>query len=443
MGRVRWLALALLIALVATACADGVDGSQPAASGSGAPDGSAPDERPEAEPDPTEPDPTDWDAVRETADGATLSFYLWGGSTEIVDFVEDVYGPELAELGVELDLVPIADTADAVNAVLGELEAGRDQGGSVDVIWIDGENTATLRQADALLSGWAEQLPNAALVDWDDPSVAYDAGQPVDGDESPWGSAQFQFVHDTERHAVEQLPASYAELADWIEANPGRFTYPAPPAFHGTRLITGWFYELADDPEAWAAGFDEDAYERIAEELFAELERLEPALWRDGGTYPSDIAELDRLFANGEVDLTFTQLPAGLDGSIEAGTLPPTARPYVFDTGGIADHHYLAIPVNSSEPAAAMVLANLVLEPHLQVRKLDPAEGWGDGIAIAPDRIDDQPARTALEQLTASLGDTAVDPAVLDAARLPEATVELTTRLEDDWNRRIRQGAGG
>lgn len=27
-------------------------------------------------------------------------------------------------------------------------------------------------------TGWAEELPNAALVDWDDPSVAFDAYSP-------------------------------------------------------------------------------------------------------------------------------------------------------------------------------------------------------------------------------------------------------------------------
>ena len=388
------------------------------------------------------PDPADWDAVLDAAEGARLSLHMWGGSTEILDFVEDAYGPELAELGIDLDVVPVADTADAVNVVLGELEAGRTEGGSVDVIWIDGENFATLRQADALLEDWAQDLPNAALVDWDDPSVAVDMGRPVDGDESPWGSAQFQFVYDADRHTADELPRSYAELADWIEADPGRFTYPSPPAFHGTRFLTAWFYELSGDPDAWAEGFDEQAYAAVADELFAELERLEPSLWREGATYPEDIADLDRLFANGEVDLTFTQLPAGIGANIEAGTLPRTARPYVFDTGGIADHHYLGIPVNAGDPAAAMVFADLVLEPELQVRKLDPDEGWGDGIAIAPDRLDaDQAA--ALEQLTATLGQTAVSPAELDAARLPESSVELTARLEDDWDRRIRQGAGG
>lgn len=391
------------------------------------------------------PDPRDWTAVLAAADGTTVDLHMWGGSTEINTFVDEVYGPALAELGVRLHRVPVADTADAVNIVLGELEAGRTDPGSgaIDLIWLNGENFATMRQADALLAtGWAEHLPNAALVDWDDPSVTFDAGRPVAFTTSPWGSAQFQFVADTARTPAQELPRSYAELSVWIRERPGRFTYPAPPAFHGTRFLTQWFHELDGDPDAWVEEFDEDRYTEVAGELFALLEELAPALWRGGVTYPNEIADLDRLFANGEVDLTFTQLPAGIGANIDAGVLPATARPFVFDTGTIGDHHYLAIPLNAADAAAAMVFADLVLDPALQAAKLDPVNGWGDGMAISPDRLD-AGQRAAIDAVTAGLGDEAVPPAELEAVRTSNPLAELTIRLEADWDRRIRQGRGG
>jgi putative spermidine/putrescine transport system substrate-binding protein len=384
------------------------------------------------------PDPRAWDAVLAAAEGTTLDLHMWGGSTEINRFVDEVYGPRLAELGITLNRVPLADTADAVNAVLGELEAGRTSGGSIDVIWINAANFATLQQANALLTGWSEQLPNAALVDWDDPAVAFDAGLPVDGAESPWGSAQFQFVHDRERTDAAELPRTYAELAEWIVANPGRFTYPAPPSFHGTRFVKQWFYELSGGPDRWVEGFDEDGYREAAEPLWELLDDLRPHLWRAGETYPNDIADLDQLFANGEVDLTFTQLPAGIGANIDAGTLPSTAAPFVFDTGTIADHHYLAIPVNAAEPEAAMVFADLVLEPDLQAAKLDPANGWGDGLAVSADRLDDDQA-AAIDTIVRQIGDTSVPPERLADVRLPDSLAALTRALDRDWDAFVRQ----
>jgi putative spermidine/putrescine transport system substrate-binding protein len=386
------------------------------------------------------PDPSDWAAVVEAARGSTVNLHMWGGSTEINGFVDDHYAPRLAdEYDIALNRVPLADTADAVATVLSELDAGRTSDGAVDLIWINGENFATMDDADALLRDWAPHLPNAELVDWDDPAVAFDAGRPIDGAESPWGSAQFQFVYDSDRHDQDELPSTYAELADWIVANPGRFTYPSPPAFHGTRFLKQWFYELSDGPDRWLDGFDEDGYLEVSGQLWDLLEELRPHLWREGETYPNDIADLDRLFANGEVDLTFTQLPAGIDAQIEAGVFPETARPYVFDTGGIGDTHYLGVPVNASAPAAAMVVADLVLDPALQVAKLDPANGWGDGIVIEPDRMDDD-TRAALRDVEASLGDTAVDQAVLTRALRPRAGGPYTDAIDRDWDRYVRQG---
>ena len=165
LDRRRWLtAVAAVLALVASGCAAA------SSEGGAVPEGDAHDG----------PDPSDWAAVVAAARGATLDLHMWGGSTEINRFVDEVYGPQLAEeFDITLNRVPLADTADAVNAVLGELRAGVTADGAIDLIWINGENLATMRDADALLAGWAEDLPNAELVDWDDPSIAFDAGRPA------------------------------------------------------------------------------------------------------------------------------------------------------------------------------------------------------------------------------------------------------------------------
>jgi len=383
--------------------------------------------------------PLDWEAIVSSARGQTLDLYMWGGSSEINRFVDRTYGPILEEeFGISLNRVPVADTVDAVNKVLAQQQAGRNSGGSVDLIWINGENFYTLQQANALIRGWALQIPNARFVDWDSAVVNRDFGLAVDGSESPLGSAQFQFVYDSARTDENSLPRSYIELGEWITAHPGRFTYPAPPAFHGTRFVKQAFYELTGGVEPWLGSLDETTFAEGSARLWDYLTEINPDLWRSGGTFPPDIASLNGLFANGEVDFTFTQLPGGIQAEIDAGVLPATARPFVFDTGTIGDFHYLAIPTNAGDSEAAMVFANLVLAPGLQAAKLDPANGWGDGLAISVDLVHGED-RVALQQVMDNLGGAAVSFDRLEAVRLPEVDQAYTLRLEHDWDVFIRQ----
>ena len=46
-----------------------------------------------------------------------------------------------------------------------EAAAGRKTGGSVDLLWVNGENFHTLKEAKLLQTGWAETLPNWRYVD--------------------------------------------------------------------------------------------------------------------------------------------------------------------------------------------------------------------------------------------------------------------------------------
>ena len=71
--------------------------------------------------------------------------------------------------GVKLVHVKLDDTASAVAKVVAEKAAGKNEGGSVDLIWINGENFASMKKQQLLFSpGWAEKLPNWRFVDIDE-----------------------------------------------------------------------------------------------------------------------------------------------------------------------------------------------------------------------------------------------------------------------------------
>lgn len=386
-------------------------------------------------------DIANWDSVVAAARGQTVNWYMWGGSESINRFVDDFYGKPLKErYGITLNRVPLADTVDAVNQVLSEKEAGTDPG-AVDLIWINGENFLSLKQADMLYADWSRRLPNARLVDWENPAIYLDFGEPVAGYESPWSSAQFQLIYDSARMGADELPRSYAGLLEWARANPGRFTYiaPGPGAFQGTRFVKGALFELSGDSRQWLA-FEQPLWDEWSPQLWAYLTALKPHLWRQGETYPRDENELHSLFANGEVDFSITQAIAGAGPLIGEGLVPETARAFVFDDFMIGDFNYVAIPKNAPNKAAALVLANLILEPELQAAQILPANGFGLGYAIDVTRVTDPAQLAALQRAQSELGEAATPAADLAKSLVGDSAGEYQSLVEEGWRQNVLIG---
>lgn len=388
------------------------------------------------------PDLANWASVTKAAKGQTVNWYLWGGSDSINSFVDQTYGPMLsAGYGVTLHRVGVADTVDAVNQVLAEKKAGKATG-AVDLIWINGENFKTLKQAGMLLDGWARKLPNAKYVNWDNRAVNTDFGTPVGDLESPWSSAQFQFVYDTARMESSELPRSYAALSAWACAHPGRFTYiaPGPGAFQGTRFVKGALYELSGGPARWQA-YDRAAWDTWSPKLWAYLQQLAPCLWRKGETYPKDENELHKLFANNEIDFTITQAAVGPGALIDAGQVPKTAKAFVFDANSIGDFNYVAVPSNAPHKAAALVLANLLLEPASQAKQIVPSNGFGLGYAVDVAKVTEPSQRKLLDDAAGALGPAATPSADLAKALVGDAAAEYQDLVEKGWAEHVAGSA--
>ena len=62
---------------------------------------------------------------------------------------------------ITVERVPLADTADAVRRIQTEASAGRQQKGSIDLLWVNGEKFSTLKQAGLLYGGWQSVSPLA------------------------------------------------------------------------------------------------------------------------------------------------------------------------------------------------------------------------------------------------------------------------------------------
>ncbi len=371
-----------------------------------------------------------WQQVESRAKGQTVSLWMWGGDPKGNAYVDDVLAPAAAAAGVTLRRVPIADTKDALTRVLAEKQDGRTDG-DVDLVWVNGDNFASGRQADAWACGWADDLPNAQFLSPNDPLVKSDFGTDVAGCESPWHKAQFSLVYDSAR--VSSPPTTLAGVLDWATAHPGRFTYPAPPDFTGSVFVRQVLYSVSGGYANVPAQYDQAAYDRLTPALYSRLADLAPSLWRQGRTYPRDSVALDKLFADGEVDLTMTYGPATLPDLVADGTFPATTRVLTLDEGTVGNASFLAIPSTSGHVDAAKVVANLALSPQQQVAKADP-KTWGQFTVLDPALLPSA-QRTAFDALPSSPVVPAYD--VLSRNANPELAAAWVPAIDDGWRRAV------
>ena len=383
------------------------------------------------------PDPANWSDVLARAHGETVYFDAWGGSQNINAYIEWAGGEMLKRYGVRVIEVKLADTADAVARIVAEKAAGKDKGGSVDLIWINGENFASMKRRHLLFGpGWAEKLPNWKYVDFETkPTIRTDFTIPVDGLESPWGMAKLVFFYDRARTDPATLPKSAKDLLDWAKEHPGRFSYPQPPDFMGLTFLKQILAELAPDPSVLQKPVDEATFDKVTAPLFAYLDALKPYLWRHGEAYPKNYPAMKQLMADGELDIIFAFNPAEASGAIEQDQLPDTVRSFTFPGGTLANTHFVAIPYNAAAKAGALVLADFLLSPEAQARKQDP-KFWGDPTVLAMSKLDAED-RARFDAI--DLGVATLKPGELGPA-LPEPHPSWMERIEKEWKKRY--GAG-
>ncbi|MCL6271431.1 ABC transporter substrate-binding protein [Sansalvadorimonas sp. 2012CJ34-2] len=373
-----------------------------------------------------------WNDTLKQARGQTVYFNAWGGSEEVNDYLNWAARELKSRYGIKLQHVKVDDISTVVSRILTEKSAGRSDSGSVDMMWINGENFKSMKQHGLLYGPFVEQLPSWKYVDTKGkPTTLVDFTEPVEGLEAPWGMAQLVFMHDTS--IVPKPPKSMKELFAFSQKNPGLFTYPAPPDFVGTTFLKQAVMELTEHPELLQKPVTDGAFDKVTKPLWAYLDQLHPLLWRKGRTFPTSSTSMLPLLDDGEIGFSLTFNPNAASTAINNGLIPETVRTYVHDKGTIANSHFLAIPFNSSSKAGAQVAINFLMSPEAQIRKANP-QVWGDPTVLAPALVSKNDQKKFAEL---PLGVATLRPEELGTA-LPEPHSSWVNALEQAWQRRYR-----
>lgn len=333
-----------------------------------------------------------WQQIARQARGQTVWFNAWGGDPAVNRYLDWVSAEVKRDYAIDLRIVHIADAADTVKRLQTEARAGRKHHGSVDLLWVNGENFRTLKTANLLQTGWAETLPNWRYVDTRQP-VREDFSLPTEGAESPWGSAQLTFI--ARRMQTPTPPDSPEALLTFAAAHRGEVTYPRPPDFTGTAFLEQLLMTLTERPEALRRPPEPQTFAAVTAPLWRYLDRLHPLLWREGRDFPASPARMDAMLATGTLRLSLTFNPLHARQKAVSGELPKDSYGFGFERGMLGNVHFVTIPANARAPAGARVVANFLLSPAAQLRKADPAV-WGDPSVLNPQSLpDDQ--RQALQ----------------------------------------------
>ena len=306
-----------------------------------------------------------WDQILEAAKGTTVTFYGWGGdenrnnwlNTTVAGYVKENYDVTLEVVGMNID--------DILTKLSGEKQAGT-KSGSIDMIWINGENFYSAKDNGLLYGPFTDKLPNMEnYIDLNDPETLNDFCMPIEGYEAPYAKAQMVMYADTA--VTPDLPASAEELLAFCQANPGKVTYPALPDFTGSAFVRNLIYEICGWEQFQTMAADYDTVKMAIEPALEYLRQLNLYLWNEGKTFPDSSTTVDAMFADGELVMSMSYSPFAVATNIDNGTYTETTQTFVFDKGTIGNTNYMAIAANSSNKAGAMVVINAILSGDIQL----------------------------------------------------------------------------
>ena len=366
-----------------------------------------------------------WEEILDAAKGTTVTFYGWGGNenrnnwlnTTVAQHVKEHYDITLEVVGMNID--------DILSKLSGEKMAGSAKG-SIDMIWINGENFYSAKDNGLLWGPFTQKLPNMeAYIDLNDPETLNDFCMPIDGYEAPYAKAQMVMYADTA--VTPDLPTSAAELMEFAKANPGKVTYPALPDFTGSAFVRNIVYELCGWEQFQTMEADYDTVKTAIEPALEYLRQLNPYLWNEGKTFPESSTTVDAMFSDGELVMAMSYGPFSVSTGIDKGIYTETTQTFVFENGTIGNTNYMAIGFNSPNKAGAMVVINAIISGEIQLTQYAQLRELP---VVATEKL-------STEELAAfdavDLGKGVLSQAELLAHRLPEMPASLVPIIEQIW----------
>jgi putative spermidine/putrescine transport system substrate-binding protein len=370
-----------------------------------------------------------YEEMKEAAGGTTVSFYGWGGDEQLNQWLDNEFALLMKEkYNITMERIPM-DIDQILSQLSGEIQAGQ-EAGSIDMIWINGENFQSAKENNMLYGPFVDKLPNySRYLDTTSEDVTLDFAYPVEGFEAPYGKAQIVMIADTA--IVNDLPTSTEKLMKFVQEHPGKVTYPALPDFTGSAFVRNVIYDICGYEQFLDMEADKQVVKEAIEPALEYLRALNPYLWNKGAAFPDSSMTLDNMFADGEVLLNMTYDAYGTAIKIENGAYTETTQTFQFDKGTIGNTNFIAISVNAPNKIGAMAAINEMLSPEVQADRYEK-------LKILPvvdyEKLDNT-QKAAFNSV--DLGKGTIPQDKLLEKRLPEMKAELVPIIEEIWEEEV------
>lgn len=371
----------------------------------------------------------DFENIIEQAKGTTVTFYGWGGDDKRNAWLDNDVAIELKEkYDITLQRVPM--DIDQILAKLSGEKQAESEDGTIDMIWINGENFYSAKENGLLFGSFSEKLPNfEKYIDAEDKENQYDFGYKIEGYEAPYGKAQLVLIGDTAK--ASETPKNTSELMEFAKKYSGKVTYPALPDFTGSAFVRNIIYDIVGYEQFMNMDADKEVVREAIKPAMDYLKELNPYLWNQGKTFPASSTLLENMFADGEVYLNMSYNPYSVAVNIEQGKFPDTANSFLFDKGTIGNTNYIAIANNAPNKAGAMVAINEIISAKLQASQFDSLKT----ISVVDYSKLSEDEKVMFNKVDIGKGTIPQDE--LLEKRLPEMPAKLIPIIEEIWQEEV------
>ncbi len=367
----------------------------------------------------------DFEQILGEAKGKTVNFYGWGGDEDRNRWLNQTVAPVLKEkYDIVLEVVGM-DIDDILAKLAGEKQAGLEEG-TIDMIWINGENFYSAKENDLLFGPFAEQLPNfEKYIDTEDEEAKNDFGFPIDGYETPYGKAQMVFINDSA--VTKETPKNAEEFMEYCKKYKGKVTYPALPDFTGSAFVRTLICDIVGHEQFLSMEADKNVVKEAIDPALEYLRELNQHLWNQGKTFPATSGEVDNMFEDSELVMTMSYGPYSAAVGIEKGIYNDTVQTFIFDKGTVGNTNYIAIAKNSPNKAAAMVAINEIISAEIQATQFEELRSLP---VVSRNKLTDE-EKERFDKV--DIGQGVLPENELLSKRLPEMPANIVPIVEEIW----------